>query len=169
MLYPVLAPFARLFFALWTITFNGAQPVKGVGTAGVPDVNVVTVQGVTNGTAVPVSGTFWPATQPVSASSLPLPTGASQEHTTAASPHAVRLTDGVAFFKPTTPSDTQPVSGTFWQATQPVSGTVTANQGAAGVTAWKVDGSAVTQPVSGTVSVNVLPAGTNLIDSISLN
>lgn len=52
-----------------------------------------------------------------------------------------------------------PVSGTFWQATQPVSGTVTANQGGtwtvqpgntANTTAWKVDGSAVTQPVSGT-------------------
>lgn len=56
-----------------------------------------------------------------------------------------------------------PVSGTFWQATQPVSGTVTANQGGtwtvqpgntANTTAWKVDGSAVTQPVSGTVTSN---------------
>ncbi len=46
--------------------------------------------------------------------------------------------------------------------TQPVSGTVTANQGGtwtvqpgntANTTAWKVDGSAVTQPVSGTVSI----------------
>lgn len=52
--------------------------------------------------------------------------------------------------------------------TQPVSGTVTANQGGtwtvqpgntANTTAWKVDGSAVTQPVSGTVTAN---AGTNL-------
>jgi hypothetical protein len=48
--------------------------------------------------------------------------------------------------------------------TQPVSGTVTANQGGtwtvqpgntANTTAWKVDGSAVTQPVSGTVTANV--------------
>jgi hypothetical protein len=47
--------------------------------------------------------------------------------------------------------------------TQPVSGTVTANQGGtwtvqpgntANTTAWKVDGSAVTQPVSGTVTAN---------------
>lgn len=100
-----------------------------------------------DGSAVtqPVSGTFWQATQPVSAASLPLPTGAStsakqdtgntslasidgkipaspaQEHTTAGSPASVRLTDGAAFYKPTTPSDTQPVSGTFFQATQPVS------------------------------------------------
>ncbi len=73
---------------------------------------------------------------------------------------------------------TQPVSGTFFQATQPVSGsvsvsnfpatqpisgTVTANQGGtwtvqpgntANTTAWKVDGSAVTQPVSGTITAN---------------
>lgn len=50
-----------------------------------------------------------------------------------------------------------PVSGTFYQATQPVSGTVAATQSGtwtvqpgntANTTAWKVDGSAVTQPVS---------------------
>ncbi len=51
-------------------------------------------------------------TQPISAASLPLPSGAAQEHTTAASPHATRLTDGTAFYKATTPADTQPVSGT---------------------------------------------------------
>jgi len=32
------------------------------------------------------------------------------EHTSAASPHAARLTDGAAFYKATTPADTQPVS-----------------------------------------------------------
>lgn len=63
-----------------------------------------------------------------------------------------------------------PVSGTFWQATQPVSGTVAvsgtpavAQSGTwtvqpgntANTTAWKVDGSAVTQPVSGTVTATV--------------
>jgi hypothetical protein len=69
----------------------------------------------------PVSGTFFQSTQPVSAASLPLPSGAAQEHATAISPHAVRLTDGAAFFKPTTPSDTQPISGT-----------VTANIGSSG-------------------------------------
>ena len=35
------------------------------------------VQGVTNGVPMPVSGTFWQTTQPVSASSLPLPAGAA--------------------------------------------------------------------------------------------
>ena len=87
---------------------------------------------------VPVSGpltdTQLRATAvPVSAASLPLPTGAATEttaaaikaktdnldvalstraaeHTTAASPHSARLSDGAAFYKATTPADTQPVS-----------------------------------------------------------
>lgn len=39
-----------------------------------------------------------------------IPTTPASEHTTAVSPHAARLTDGSAFYKATTPSDTQPVS-----------------------------------------------------------
>lgn len=44
---------------------------------------------------------------------------------------------------------TQPVSGTFWQATQPVSGTVTVNQGTAG-SAWPVTLTSTT--ITGTVA-----------------
>lgn len=40
-------------------------------------------------------------TQPISAASLPLPTSAAQEHVTAASPHAARLSDGSAFYDAT--------------------------------------------------------------------
>lgn len=39
-------------------------------------------------------------TQPVSAASLPLPASAAQEHTTAASPHSVRVSDGTNFLDP---------------------------------------------------------------------
>lgn len=39
-----------------------------------------------------------------------IPASPAAEHTTAASPHATRLSDGVAFYKGTTPADTQPVS-----------------------------------------------------------
>lgn len=145
--------------------FPATQPVSGtVAVSNLPATQPVSgTVSVSNFPATqPVSGTFWQATQPVSAASLPLPAGAAQEHTTAASPHAVRLTDGTAFFKPTTPADTQPVSGTVgvnnFPATQAVSGTVTANQGAAGATAWKVDGSAVTQPVSGPITDTQLRA-----------
>lgn len=47
-------------------------------------------------TAVPVSGTFWQATQPVSAASLPLPTGAATETTLASLASAVYAEDSVA-------------------------------------------------------------------------
>lgn len=77
-------------------------------------------------TAVPVSGTFWQATQPVSAASLPLPSGAA----TAAK---------------------QPALGTAGTA----SSDVITVQGIASMTALKVDGSAVTQPVSFTGSGDV--------------
>lgn len=40
------------------------------------------------------------------------------------------------------------VSVSNFPGTQPISGTVTANQGTGGASAWKVDGSAVTQPIS---------------------
>lgn len=75
-----------------------------------------------------VTGTFWQATQPVSAASLPLPSGAA---TSAKQP--TLDADGGAPAHVTNWPTTQPVSGsvgvsgsvavtgTFWQATQPVS------------------------------------------------
>jgi hypothetical protein len=80
--------------------------------------------------SIAVTGTFWQATQPISAASLPLPSGAA----TAAK---------------------QPALGTAGAA----SADVLSVQGVASMIALKVDGSAVTQPVSGTVTAN---AGTNL-------
>jgi hypothetical protein len=88
---------------------------------------------------VAVTGTFWQATQPISASSLPLPSGAA----TAAK---------------------QPALGTAGSA----SSDVITVQGIASMTALKVDGSAVTQPVSGTITAN-LAAGTNAIGKLSAN
>ena len=41
------------------------------GSAGTPNASVLTVQGVSGGTSVPVTGNFWQSTQPVSISSLP--------------------------------------------------------------------------------------------------
>lgn len=72
-----------------------------------------------------VTGTFWQATQPISAASLPLPTGAATAAKqpalgTAGTASADVITvQGIASMTPIA------VSGTFWQATQPVSGTVT--------------------------------------------
>ena len=98
-----------------------------------------------DGSAVtqPVSGAFYPATQPVSAASaLPV--------------------DGSAV--------TQPVSGAFYQATQPVSGDFyPATQPISAVSALLVDGSAVTQPVSGSVSISGTVATTGGALSVSNN
>lgn len=48
------------------VQFPSAQTVVGGGTAGSPGSAVLTIQGIGSGTAVPVSGTFYQATQPVS-------------------------------------------------------------------------------------------------------
>lgn len=77
-------------------------------------------------------------TQPISASSLPLPTGAAT-------------------------SAKQPALGVAGTA----SADVITIQGIASMTAIKVDGSGVTQPVSGTVTVNALPAGTAIIGKVT--
>jgi hypothetical protein len=107
---------------------GAATEVKqpALGTAGTPSSDVITVQGKTGMTAVKVDGSA--VTQPVSASSLPLPTGAST-------------------------SAKQPALGT---AGTPSADVLTV-QGAASMTALKVDGSAATQPVS--VASLPLPTG----------
>lgn len=76
-----------------------------------------------------VSGTFWQSTQPVSLSSLPLPPGASTSALQAACSAYLASIDAktpalVAGRQPIDGSGVvQPVSGTFWPATQAVSGT----------------------------------------------
>jgi hypothetical protein len=94
-----------------------AAKQPALGTAGTPAADVISIQGVTSMTPVKVDGSG--VTQPVSAASLPLPSGAS----TAAK---------------------QPALGT---AGTPSTDVITI-QGAASMTAVKVDGSATTQPVS---------------------
>jgi hypothetical protein len=80
--------------------------------------------------ALPVTGTFWQATQPVSATSWPLPTGAATQATLASilsqlqAPASTPVTG--TFWQSTQPVSiasmpTTPVTGTFWQSTQPVS------------------------------------------------
>lgn len=102
----------------------------------------------------PVSGTFFQATQPISAAALPLPTGASTEATlllikaktdnldvalstravtglTDAQLRAVAVPVSGTFFQATQPvsiAASVAVTGTFFQATQPVSGPLTDTQ-----------------------------------------
>lgn len=126
--------------------------------------------------AIPVTGTFFQATQPVSAASLPLPTGAATAAKqpaigTAGTPSVDVITvQGIASmtaFKVDGSAVTQPVSGTFWQATQPVSGPLTDAQLRA--VAVPVSGTffQATQPVSvATVpSHDVTNAGTFPVQS----
>ncbi len=93
-----------------TVAINAALPT-GANTIGA--VNVI-------GT-IPVSGTFWQATQPVSGTVAVSNMVAQGLTDTQLRATAVPVSLAVA---PITP-----VTGTFWQATQPVSGTVTANAG----------------------------------------
>lgn len=94
-----------------------AAKQPALGTAGSASADVLTVQGIASMTALKVDGSA--VTQPVSAASLPLPTGAA----TAAK---------------------QPALGTAGSA----SADVITVQGIASMTALKVDGSAVAQPVT---------------------
>jgi hypothetical protein len=109
------------------------------------------------GGSITVDGTFWQATQPISGTvTVANPTtnpetGLAKDGTDISSPTAMP-TGGVglrgwisAIW--TKLNGTIAVSGTFWQATQPVSGSVS------------VSNFPGTQPVSGTVTAN---AGTNL-------
>lgn len=158
--------------------FPATQPISGsVAVSNFPSSQVVT-------------GTFFQATQPISALSLPLPTGASTEITLAAIKvdldkftfTATRLlTDGSGIV--------QPVSGTFFQATQPVSAITLPLPSGAATSANQttelaslasidgktpalvsgrqpVDGSGVTQPIS-TVSLP-LPSGASTEATLAL-
>lgn len=106
---------------------------------------------------VAVTGTFWQATQPVSAAALPLPAGAATSAlqtqpgvdigdvtvNNAAGAAAVNIQDG---------GNSITVDGTFWQATQPVS---IASMPSTAVTGPLTDTQlrATAVPVSGTVAV----------------
>lgn len=87
---------------------------------------------------VPVSGTFYQATQPVSLATLPsLAAGTAQIGSVTASI-----------------SGTVPVSGTFWQATQPVSGTVTATVASTTVTVSALPSGALTTRLGSVTTAN---------------
>lgn len=98
---------------------GGSTSSGSITAAGTSGTQAQAIQGITNGVPLPVSGTFFQATQPISATALPLPSGAA----TAAK---------------------QPALGTAGTA----SADVLTVQGAAAMTPLKVDASATTQPVS---------------------
>lgn len=158
-----------------------ATPVPVSGTLAVTQ---STSPWIVNGSGFtqPVSGTFFQATQPISAAALPLPSGAStsaNQATEIASLASIdsKLTSPLAVTGPLT--DTQlratpvPISGTVTAsnpsvsttgAAVPASATFVGGSDGTNLRALKVsatgvlsvDGSASTQPISGTVTVNPL-------------
>lgn len=118
------------------LTINGVAPAFGTGVRG------ATVQRVTIATddSVPVTGTFYQATQPVSGTiTANAGTGTMAVSNTVLSvvgggteATAQRVTiasDSTGVLSIDDNGGSITVDGTFWQATQPVSGTVTANAG----------------------------------------
>src|SRR5674476_957595 len=118
--------------------------------------------------AVPVTGTFYQTTQPISGSvtvsNFPASqavTGSFYQATQPISIASMPSTPVTGTFYPTTQpvslatAPTTPVTGTFWQTTQPVSGSFyQATQPVSG-TFWQA-----TQPISGTVTQGTLTKGT---------
>lgn len=130
------------------VTDSTGQWVGITNVGGAKALKVDVIQSVSSGggltdaqlraNAVPVSGSFWQATQPVSGSltcNAGSGTLAVSGPLTDAQIRASALPVSGSFWQATQPvsgsfwQTTQPVSGTFWQATQPVSGSVTANVG----------------------------------------
>src|SRR5205085_7419115 len=131
--------------------FGVALPASGGAVAGGTSTNPVRTD-PTGTTTQPVSGTFWQATQPVSGTvtanvgttnglaldatltggtQKAIPRGAAKG-TTAAGDVTSAAVDANTQAMHVQLAGTQPsvpVTGTFWQATQPVSGTVTSNIG----------------------------------------
>jgi hypothetical protein len=62
---------------------------------------------------------------------------------------------------------TQPVSGTFWQTTQPVSGTVAISNFPPGGTEVSVSNFPASQVISGTVAISNFPAGGSEVTVVS--
>jgi hypothetical protein len=122
-----------------TITVGNSVTVSSLPSLAAGTAQIGSVTASITGT-VPVSGTFYQATQPVSLASVPaLSAGANQIGSVTASI-----------------TGTVPVSGTFWQATQPVS--------LASVPAHAVTLTSTTVTVS---SLPALTAGTNQIGSVT--
>ena len=119
--------------------------------------NFPATQPVSIAASVPVTGTFYQATQPISGTV-----------TASLSPETTKVIGTVNIAA----AQTIDVTGTFWQATQPISGTVTANAGSgtmtvnpgntANTTAWLVTGTGGTFPVTQSTasSLNATVQGT---------
>lgn len=119
-----------------TADANGLE-VQGAGVAGTPAGGVASVQGVSGGTALPVS-----------AASLPLPSGAATESTLDARTGALTET------APATDTASSGINGRLQRVAQRLTSLIALLPSALGAGGGlKVDGSGTALPVSGTVAV----------------
>jgi hypothetical protein len=149
---------------------SGNLKIAGAGSAGTPTGGVVSIQGVSSGTAVPVSGSFYQATQPVSlATNTPtLQSGSTTAVTqgTAANLNATVVGTGTFAVQATQ-------SGT-WTLSSPVSGTIVNGQQAVTGTAAALANHTVTQSLTvealstNTISVFVGATGVTTSTGIEL-
>ena len=130
---------------------SAKQPA--LGTAGSPSADVITIQGIASMTAVKVDGSA--VTQPISASSLPLPTGAAQDSTlTGGTVKAINR--GGAKGTTTAADVTSTASGANHQALDVAQYDASGNQLGLSASPVRVDPTGTTtQPVSIAASVTV--------------
>lgn len=176
----------------WTVAVSNAFALESGGNLAALATTVSGGKVQVNAGTVPVTGTFYQAVQPVSASALPLPSGASTAAkqpalgtagTAASDVLSVQGIASMTALKVDGSAVTQPVSGTFWPTTQPVSGTVALSAGAAVIGSVSVTGTVATSLASlpalsagaaaigtvGVTSLPALPAGANAIGSVSVS
>ena len=144
---------------------SAKQPALGI--AGTPSADVLTVQGTATMTALKVDGSA--TTQPVSIAGTVTTTGGLTDTQLRASAVPVTANAGTGTFQTNITNASLPVTGTFFQATQPVSGTVNANTGLAQpLTDTQLRATAV--PVSGTVTANAtLTAGSAIVGKVGID
>ncbi len=135
---------------------SGSGGSVPTGSAGSPNDSIVTVQGISGGTGVPVTGNFWQTTQPVSVASLPALAAGSATigsvdvlgHAGGALDTAAGTTASALLSVQGSPSGVAiPVSGTFWQSTQPVSAASLPLPTGASTSANQINGTQETQIV----------------------
>ncbi len=136
-----------------------------VSGSAVSSTNPLPIQGVSGGTAVPVAGTFWQTTQPVSLASLPA-LAAGSNTIGAISNTSFGISGTLPAFA-STPTVTVgnssiAVTGTFWQTTQPVSLASLPALAAGSNTIGAISNTSFAATQSGTWNVG-LSAGSNTI------
>lgn len=151
---PVTGTFWQAVQAVSGTFWQATQPVSGTFWQATQPVSIASMP------STPVTGTFWQATQPVSGTltaNVGTTNGLALDATLTGGTQKTKLVDSAGVnmaaisaagaLKVDNSGVTQPVSGTFFQATQPVSIAAMPSTPVTG-TFWQA-----TQPVSGTVTI----------------